>query len=194
MVLSIVSLLSTMCTLVYIHAVGGKSVVSDCYKSYERIRGWKSTSTLQRVPLVSYVVCVTRVPVMAMETWRRYYFLVALVFVTTIRYFFSDAIAFFNGTTCSFLDSRFLYGILVYFLGNRSAFRNSWFSFFPPFPINFLIIKYSSVLSVFYYIIAMWTRITCFLFHLVSFLKLWFSLWLVDEILLYFAFVFLLWY
>lgn len=64
MVLSIVSLLSTMCTLVYIHAVGGKSVVSDCYKSYERIRGWKSTSTLQRVPLVSYVVCVTRVPVM----------------------------------------------------------------------------------------------------------------------------------
>lgn len=107
---------------------------------------------------------------------------------------FSDAIAFFNGTTCSFLDSRFLYGILVYFLGNRSAFRNSWYSFFPPFPINFLIIKYSSVLSVFYYIIAMWTRITCFLFHLVSFLKLWFSLWLVDEILLYFAFIFLLWY
>ena len=44
MVASIVPLLSTMCTLVYIHTVGGKSVVAiqaTAIKRYERIRGWK---------------------------------------------------------------------------------------------------------------------------------------------------------
>lgn len=52
-----------MCTLVYIHTVDGKSVVAI------QATAIKVTNVLgdekARVPCLSYVVCVTRVPVMA---------------------------------------------------------------------------------------------------------------------------------